>query len=237
MSNIEIFKNPKFGSVRSLEIDNEPWFVGKDIAEALGYSDTNKAVAMHVDDDDKKLNDKTSPSFGQRGATIINESGLYSLVLSSKLPEAKEFKRWITHDVIPAIRRTGGYSLQIPQTLPEALRAYADEVEAHEHTKQVLEIAKPKAKVYDEFVDIDHTIGFREIAKELNVSEAKLRGMLDDNGWYYKAGRGKRTPYKWVITDGYMKAVDVKNGEWSGVRYRFTMKGRNEVTKMMEVSA
>ena len=98
MSNIEIFNNPKFGSVRSLEIDGEPWFVGKDIAEALGYSDTNKAVAMHVDDDDKKLNDKTSPSFGQRGATIINESGLYSLVLSSKLPEAKEFKRWVTSE-------------------------------------------------------------------------------------------------------------------------------------------
>ena len=98
MSNIEIFKNPKFGSVRSLEINSEPWFVGKDIAEALGYSDTNKAVAMHVDDDDKKLNDKTSPSFGQRGATIINESGLYSLVLSSKLPEAKESKHWITSE-------------------------------------------------------------------------------------------------------------------------------------------
>ena len=237
MSNIEIFKNPKFGSVRSLEINSEPWFVGKDIAEALGYSDTNKAVAMHVDDDDKKLNDKTSPSFGQRGTALINESGLYSLVLSSKLPEAKEFKHWITHDVIPTIRRTGGYSLQIPQTLPEALRAYADEVEAHEHTKQVLEIAKPKAKVYDEFVDIDHTIGFRELAKELNVSEMKLRGMLDDNGWYYKAGHGKRKPYKWVITEGYMKAGDVKSGEWSGVQYRFTMKGRDEVTKMMEVSA
>ena len=98
MSNIEIFNNPKFGSVRTLEVNDEPWFVGKDIAEALGYSDTNKAVAMHVDDDDKKLNDKTSPSFGQRGATIINESGLYSLVLSSKLPEAKEFKHWITSE-------------------------------------------------------------------------------------------------------------------------------------------
>ena len=239
MSNIEIFSNPKFGSVRSLEINDEPWFVGKDIAEALGYSNASKAVMVHVDDDDKESQVLTSES--QNGnvvkskTTLINESGLYSLVLSSKLPEAKEFKRWITHDVIPAIRRTGGYSLQIPQTLPEALRAYADEVEAHEHTKQVLEIAKPKAKVYDEFVDIDHTIGFRELAKELNVSEAKLRGMLDDNRWQYKAGRGKRKPYKWVITEGYMKAGDAKSGEWSGVQYRFTMKGRDEVTKMMEV--
>lgn len=236
MSNIEIFNNPKFGSVRSLEINNEPWFVGKDIAEALGYSNARNAVPNHVDDEDK-LCTRIEYAGQNREVTVINESGLYSLVLSSKLPEAKEFKRWITHDVIPAIRRTGGYSLQIPQTLPEALRAYADEVEAHEHTKQVLEIAKPKAKVYDEFVDIDHTIGFRELANELKVSEKELRGMLDDNGWYYKASRGKRKPYKWVITEGYMKAGDVKSGEWSGVRYRFTMKGRDEVTKMMEVSA
>ena len=240
MSNIEIFNNPKFGSVRSLEINSEPWFVGKDIAEALGYTDITHTITDHVDEEDR-VNSKTQgqndPEFGQRGTWLINESGLYSLVLSSKLPEAKEFKHWITHDVIPAIRRTGGYSLQIPQTLPEALRAYADEVEAHEHTKQVLEIAKPKAKVYDEFVDIDHTIGFRELANELRVSEKELRGMLDDNGWYYKAGHGKRKPYKWVITEGYMKAGDVKSGEWSGVQYRFTMKGRDEVTKMMEVSA
>ena len=242
MSNIEIFSNPKFGDVRTLEINDEPWFVGKDIAEALGYERPTKAIQDRVDDDDKEMVDgKTQSQFGielgQRGGWLINESGLYSLVLSSKLPEAKEFKHWITHDVIPAIRRTGGYSLQIPQTLPEALRAYADEVEAHEHTKQVLEIAKPKAKVYDEFVDIDHTIGFRELANELKVSEKELRGMLDDNGWYYKAGHGKRKPYKWVITEGYMKAGDVKSGEWSGVQYRFTMKGRDEVTKIMEVSA
>lgn len=87
----------------------EPWFVGKDVAQVLGYSDTNKAVAMHVDNEDKKLNDKTSSSFGQRGATLINESGLYSLILSSKLPQAREFKRWVTSEVLPQIRRTGGY--------------------------------------------------------------------------------------------------------------------------------
>ena len=351
MSNIEIFNNPKFGSVRSLEIDNEPWFVGKDIAKALGYERPTKAIQDRVDDDDKEMVDgKTQFQFGielgQRGGWLINESGLYSLVLSSKLPKAKEFKRWIAHDVLPKAKslrdntpvvvevndvevikggseilvdsrsvaenfgkehkhvlesidslvaqnsatktmfhqcsreyrgqqfryfamNRDGFSLlvmgftgkealqwklkyiaafnemegkiseanEVPQTLPEALRTYAEEAKAHEHTKQVLEIAKPKAKVYDEFVDIDHTIGFRELAKELNVSEAKLRGMLDDNGWYYKAGRGKRKPYKWVITEGYMKAGDVKSGEWSGVQYRFTMKGRDEVTKMMEVSA
>lgn len=109
MSDIKIFENSEFGSIRTVEINKEPWFVGKDVAEVLGYSDTNKAVAMHVDNEDKKLNDKSALSFGQRGATLINESGLYSLILSSKLPKAKEFKRWVTSEVLPAIRKHGGY--------------------------------------------------------------------------------------------------------------------------------
>lgn len=108
MNNIEIFRNDEFGEVRTTIIDNNPWFVGKDVAEILGYSDTNKAVAMHVNDEDK-LNDKTASSLGQRGGWFINESGLYSLILSSKLSQAKSFKRWITSEVLPQIRKTGGY--------------------------------------------------------------------------------------------------------------------------------
>ena len=109
---VTVFKNlvhPEFGELRTVEIDGEPWFVGKDVAAALGYADVNKAVAMHVENEDKKLNDKSSPSFGQRGATLINESGLYSLILSSKLPSAKEFKHWVTAEVLPSIRKNGAY--------------------------------------------------------------------------------------------------------------------------------
>lgn len=106
---IQIFKSAEFGQVRTVTINNEPWFVGKDVTGVLGYSDLNKAIAMHVDDEDKKFNDKTSLSFGQRGATLINESGLYSLILSSKLPSAKQFKRWVTNEILPTIRKTGGY--------------------------------------------------------------------------------------------------------------------------------
>jgi antirepressor, phage associated len=109
---VTVFKNlvhPEFGELRTVEIDGEPWFVGKDVAAALGYADVNKAVAMHVENEDKKLNDKSSPSFGQRGATLINESGLYSLILSSKLPSAKEFKHWVTSEVLPSIRKNGAY--------------------------------------------------------------------------------------------------------------------------------
>lgn len=108
MENIRIFKNAEFGSVRTVDVDGVIHFVGKDVAQALGYADTNKAIAMHVDDEDK-LNDKTALSLGQRGGWLITESGLYSLVLSSKLPNAKKFKRWVTSEILPTIRKTGGY--------------------------------------------------------------------------------------------------------------------------------
>lgn len=111
---LAVFSNPDFGEVRTLEINGEPWFVGKDVARALGYSDMNKAIAMHVDDDDK-LDDKTSLSLGQRGGWIINESGLYSLIMSSKMEKAKEFKRWVTSEVLPSIRKTGAYNIQQAQ--------------------------------------------------------------------------------------------------------------------------
>lgn len=118
MNNLQIFKNDSFGEVRTLIIDNEPWFVGKDVASILGYADTNKAITMHVDEEDK-LNDKTASSLGQRGGWLINESGLYSLILSSKLPKAKEFKRWVTSEVLPSIRKTGGYT--VPKSPMELL--------------------------------------------------------------------------------------------------------------------
>jgi prophage antirepressor-like protein len=111
MNELQIFNNEEFGEIRTVTIDNEPWFVGKDVASSLGYSDTNKAVAMHVEKEDKKLNDKSSPSFGQRGATIINESGLYALIFGSKLESAKRFKHWVTSEVLPTLRKTGSYEM------------------------------------------------------------------------------------------------------------------------------
>lgn len=109
MNELMIFNDPKFGTVRAVEIDGEPWMVGKDVAAALGYSDTDQALRKHVDDEDKLARRFDGP--GQsRNMTVINESGLYSLVLSSKLPGAKKFRRWVTGTVLPAIRKTGSYS-------------------------------------------------------------------------------------------------------------------------------
>ena len=118
MNELKVFDNPEFGEIRTVDIDNEPWFVGKDVASILGYKDTVNALKAHVDDEDKRGWQITTPS-GTQQMTIINESGLYALVLSSKLPTAKAFKRWITHDVIPSIRKHGAY--MTPEKLQEAI--------------------------------------------------------------------------------------------------------------------
>ena len=126
MTDLQIFKNPEFGEIRTIEKDGEPWFVGKDVAEILGYANASKAVSTHVDDEDKTFimldiadSQNGNVLAGQSKTTIINESGLYSLVLSSKLPGAKQFKRWITSEVIPSIRKHGGYLT--PDKLEEVL--------------------------------------------------------------------------------------------------------------------
>lgn len=116
MNNLQIFSNAEFGNIRTVTIDGEPWFVGKDIAEALGYSNASKAVTNHVDSEDKQFmmcniadSQNGNVLIGQSKTAIINESGLYSLILSSKLPNAKKFKRWVTGEVLPAIRKSGHY--------------------------------------------------------------------------------------------------------------------------------
>ena len=111
MNDLAIFENPEFGHIRGLKIEGEPWFVGKDIAEALGYKNPQKAIRDHVDAEDKGVNELFTPG-GKQNIAIINESGLYSLMLKSKLPGAKKFKRWVTSEVLPSIRKTGAYSMQ-----------------------------------------------------------------------------------------------------------------------------
>lgn len=111
MNEIMIFNNPDFGEIRSMPVKGEPWFVGKDVAAALGYNDTDQAIRKHVETDDK-LTRKFDGSGKTRNMTIINESGLYSLILGSKLPSAKAFKHWVTAEVLPSIRKTGGYSMR-----------------------------------------------------------------------------------------------------------------------------
>ena len=125
MNELQIFSNPEFGQVRTVEIEGEPWLVGKDVAEALGYTNPRKALADHVDEEDKRQGDGVTirdPMGREQNPTIINESGLYSLVLSSKLPGAKRFRRWVTSEILPTLRRQGTYTMQPPKSAMELLR-------------------------------------------------------------------------------------------------------------------
>lgn len=124
MNDPMIFKNPQFGEIRAVDIDGEPWFVGKDIAQVLGYGDTDQALRRHVDDEDKQTR-QINGSGQSRAMTFINESGLYSLILSSKLPTAKVFKRWVTSQVLPSIRKHGGYITGQQVLPPDQLMAKA----------------------------------------------------------------------------------------------------------------
>lgn len=166
MNDIKVFENDAFGSVRTMDMEGEVWFVGKDVAEILGYTNPSKALADHVDEEDK-LNNESLSSLGQRGGWLINESGLYSLVLSSKLPTARQFKRWITKEVIPSIRKTGGY-FATPKTYVEALRALADAEEEKERLALENEEMKPKAEFYDAVTDSKDAIPMGEVAKVLD---------------------------------------------------------------------
>ena len=140
MNKMTIFKNENFGEVRTVLIDDIPYFVGKDVAEILGYKNTRDALLKRVDEEDKRDGVAIYDSIGrEQKPVLINESGLYSLILSSKLQSAKKFKRWVTGEVLPQIRKTGSYSA-MPKSYPEALRLYADEVEKRE--KAELEMKK-----------------------------------------------------------------------------------------------
>ena len=195
---IFIFENPKFGAIRTMVRGDEPWFVGKDVATVLGYADPNKALAMHVEDEDK-LNDKTASSLGQRGGWIINESGLYSLILSSKLPTAKAFKRWITHDVIPSIRKTGGYisgqeTMSDADLMAKALLVAQRQIEQRD--KQLAEM-QPKALFADSVCASSTSILIGELAKILkqngvDTGQKRLFAWLRENGYLI---RRKGTDY------------------------------------------
>lgn len=157
----------------------EPWFVGKDVAKVLGYSDANKAVAMHVDNEDKKLNDKTSSSFGQRGATLINESGLYSLILSSKLPQAREFKHWVTSEVLPQIRQTGGY-------IPTRNMRTGERLTEGEVLHLAANIMQRTIARYNQ--PADDCMTTTDIARTLGLTTKELNNLLVKKGVQFRSG-------------------------------------------------
>lgn len=184
------FSHSEFGKIRAVDMAGEPWLVGKDVAEALGYSDPNKALAMHVDDEDK-LNDKTALSLGQRGGWLINESGLYSLVLGSKLPGAKKFKRWVTSEVLPSIRKNGAYikdqeNLSDTELIARAMLAAQKIIE---DKQKVIERMAPKEIFADSVAASGSSILIGELAK-----------LLKQNG----VDTGEKRLFDWLRKNGYL---------------------------------
>ena len=152
MNELQIFQNKEFGEVRSLVINNEPWFVGKDVAEALGYKNVRDSLARHIDSDDKRDGVVIHDSMGrEQKPIIINESGLYSLILSSKLPNAKKFKRWVTSEVLPTLRKTGSYT-KVPTDPRELLMLT---IKAHEQTAQRVDVLEEKVSSLEKSTTID----------------------------------------------------------------------------------
>ena len=239
MEKLQLFQNPKFGQIRTLEIDGEPWFVGKDVADALGYSDTKSALADHVDAEDKQIIQRgqiAALEVPNRGLTIINESGLYSLVLSSKLPAAREFKRWITREVIPAIRKNGGYINGQQEMNPEELMAAAVLVAQRTIAERDARISAltvknqimaPKADYFDQLVERNTLTNFRETAKELEVSPKEFVSFLLEKKYVYRDKKGKLLPYE-QKNDGLFQVKECLNEktQWSGTQTLVTPKGR-----------
>ena len=234
MYELKIFENQEFGKIRAVEIDGEPWLVGKDVAEALGYKNTRQAIATNVDEEDRGVHSVDTPS-GVQEMTVINESGMYSLVLSSKLPTAKKFKRWVTSEDLPSIRRTGGYIL--PRDYPSALRALADSEERrmaleveNAQQRQMLAEYNPKVSYYDIVLQTPDVLPITTIAKDYGKSGRWMNQRLHELGVQYKQGKVWLL-YQKYAEQGYTKTktetyLDRDGAEHSTVHTYWTQKGR-----------
>lgn len=236
------FTNPEFGEVRTLNIENEPWFVAADVCKALDIINSRDAVAR-LDDDERNTVVLTDGIPGNPNKTVVNEPGLYTLVLGSRKPEAKAFKRWITHDVIPSIRKNGGYIAGQETLSPEELMAKALLVaqKTIEEKDKLLsrtsvelsaakvenEIMRPKAGYFDEVVDRNLLTNFRETAKELGIKPKSFVNFLIEKKYIYRDKRGKLLPYE-DKNDGLFEVKECFNEktQWAGTQTLVTPKGR-----------
>lgn len=196
MHNLKIFKNSEFGEIRIVPINNEPWFIGSEIAKILSYTNPSKAIRDHVDPEEK-LTERIVLAGQGRDVTIINESGLYSLILSSKLPTAKKFKRWVTSEVLPAIRKHGAYLteqkveeiLTNPDTIIKLATQLKEEREARKQAEQLIESQKPKV-IFAEAVS----------ASKTSILVGELAKILRGNG----VPIGQRRFFQWLRENGYL---------------------------------
>lgn len=240
MSELQVFQNAEFGSVRTATIDGEPYFVGKDVATILGYSNPRDAISKHVDDEDKGVA-KCDTLGGRQEILFINESGLYSLILRSQLPAAKRFKRWVTSEVLPAIRRHGMYATEELIANPDLAIAAFQALKAEREKRIALEEAvavqaqqiaelKPKASYYDVVLKCKDAVNISVIAKDYGWSAQRMNEYLHQKGVQYKQAD------IWLLYQkhagcGYTKTnthvyEDTCGREHTKVHTKWTQKGR-----------
>ena len=202
MNTPQIF-NFEQNEVRTILVNDEPYFVGKDVASVLGYSNTKDALSRHVDLEDK-MGSRITTSGQSREMTIINESGLYSLILKSKLPSAKKFKRWVTSEVLPTIRKTGSYS-NVPQSFAQALRLAADLEEKNQLLEQQIAEYEPKISYLDTILSSTDTVATSQIAADYGMSAIALNKLLNELGVQHKVS-GQWILYRKHMNQGYTKS-------------------------------
>ena len=223
MKEMKIFENKEFGKVRTVVIDNEPWFVGKDVAESLGYQNGSRDINTHVSEEDRKILTAQNYQNGtfeipNRGLTIINESGLYALIFGSKLKSARRFKHWVTSEILPSIRKHGGYiagqeSMSDEELLSRALLMAQSKIEERDQIIQKqdrqIQVMKPKAKFHDAVTDSQNTISFGNFAAALNrnglhLSRTQLFKYCRYKGYLCDAPDVHNKPTQQMINKGYM---------------------------------
>lgn len=236
MNDLQIFNNSEFGQIRTLEINGEPWFVGKDIAVALGYSNFRDALAKHVDEDDKGVAKCDSPG-GAQEMTTINESGLYALILGSRLENARKFKKWVTAEVIPSVRRNGGYIANQEKLSPEQIVANALIVAQNiiaDRDRMISEM-QPKADYFDALVDRKLLTNFRDTAKELGCGEKAFISLLMSYGYIYRDQKGQIKPYADKNKGLFeLKEYTARNSDHAGLQTLITPKGRETFRLLIE---
>lgn len=211
MEEMQVFQNERFGAVRTVIREGQPWFVAVDVCNVLDLSNPTIAVSRLDEDERAKFN------LGRQGdATIVNEPGLYTLVLGSRKPEAKAFKRWITHEVVPTIRKTGAYGLTLPQDYPSALRALADSYERENALQEQNAALLPKAYFADAVSNAVNLVPMAELSAYLykngvKIGRNKLMERLREEGFLYKDGAGHNLPTQKSKDLGLL---DVKQGHY-----------------------
>lgn len=190
MNELQIFNSEEFGKIRTVTIDNEPWFVGKDVAEALGYAEPRSAVSKKVEECDRGVAEMETPS-GKQKMTTINESGLYALIFGSKLESAKRFKYWVTSEVLPSIRKTGGYDMKQPQGKELLALAVLEAQKTIEEQTAQIEEMKPHAILGQAITTANTSILVGDLAKILrqngvDIGAQRLFGWMRENGYLIK---------------------------------------------------